>query len=748
MPVPAEASHHLYPLITDLGLILATAAIAVTLFKKIRQPLVLGYLIAGFLAGSNFDFFPSVKDENSIKVWAEIGVIFLLFSLGLEFSFKKLMKVGGSASITALTQIIAMLFLGYLAGQWMGWSAMDSMFLGATLSVSSTTIIIRAFDELGVKGRKFAGVVFGALIVEDIVAIVMMVLLSTIAVSQQFSGVELIESVLKLLFFLTLWFIAGIFIIPTVLKKAKNLLTDEMLLIISIALCLGMVILAANVGFSPALGAFIMGSIIAETTQAEHIEHLIKPVKDLFGAVFFVSVGMLINLDTLVEYAIPVVIITLLTIFGKAISSTVGALLSGQPLKQSVQTGMSLAQIGEFSFIIATLGMSLGVISDFLYPIVVAVSAITTFTTPFLIKFSGRMAEWLSDNLPRRWVKRIERYSAHAQSIRSASIWQIVLRAWLIQVVINSVIIVAGILLAARYLLPLAEGSRFGNVIAALATVMILSPFLWALSLRRVAANEVQQLLSERRYRGPILMLILFRLLLAIAYLGLLMNLFFSSGVAAIALAIALLSYVLFPKKLNAQYHRIENHFLKNFNDRELAKTKRTRSDLIPWDEHMAFFNIAKESNIAGKTLQELRLREEIGINIAFIRRGEVTIRIPGRNERLFPGDEVCAIGSEEQLEAFRQYLDKHEFEVSPDKKEEEIVMKPVEVLNPAYIGKDIRQSQIREKTHGLIVGLERGGHRKLNPESNEVLQRGDILWIVGEKRLISQSQISVDPSA
>ncbi|HRN99706.1 MAG TPA: cation:proton antiporter, partial [Flavobacterium sp.] len=268
MPVPSEASHHLYPLITDLGLILATAAIAVTLFKKIRQPLVLGYLIAGFLAGSNFDFFPSVKDENSIKVWAEIGVIFLLFSLGLEFSFKKLMKVGGSASITALTQIIAMLFLGYLAGQWMGWSAMDSMFLGATLSVSSTTIIIRAFDELGVKGRKFAGVVFGALIVEDIVAIVMMVLLSTIAVSQQFSGVELIESVLKLLFFLTLWFIAGIFIIPTVLKKAKNLLTDEMLLIISIALCLGMVILAANVGFSPALGAFIMGSIIAETTQA------------------------------------------------------------------------------------------------------------------------------------------------------------------------------------------------------------------------------------------------------------------------------------------------------------------------------------------------------------------------------------------------------------------------------------------------------------------------------------------------
>ncbi len=747
MPVAAaEASHHLYPLITDLGLILATAAIAVILFKKIRQPLVLGYLIAGFLAGSNFDFFPSVKDETSIKVWAEIGVIFLLFSLGLEFSFKKLMKVGGTASITAMTQIGFMVVTGFLAGRFMGWEFMDCVFLGVILSISSTTIILKSFEELGVKAQKFVGNVLGSLIVQDIIAILMMVLVSTIAVSQQFSGTELVLSVMKLAFFLTLWFVGGIFFIPTLLKKAKKLMTDEVLLILSIALCLMMVILAANVGFSPALGAFIMGSIIAETTQAEHIEHLMKPVKDLFGAIFFVSVGMLINIDSLITHWVPVVVLVVVTILGQSLSSTFGALLSGQPLKQSVQTGMSLSQIGEFSFIIATLGMNLGVTSKFLYPIVVAVSAVTTFTTPFMIKASTPFADWLSKNLPRRWVKRIERYSANAQAIRSASTWQIVLRASLIQIVINSVIIVAGMLLAAKYLLPLAEGSPFGNVIAALATFALLSPFLWALSLRRVATKEVQQLLSERRYRGPILMLILFRFLLAIAYLGLLMNLFFSSGVAAIALAIALLLYLLFPKKLNAQYHRIENHFLKNFNDRELAKTKRTRSDLIPWDEHMAFFNIAKESNIAGKSLQDLQLREEIGINIAFIRRGEVTIRIPGRNERLFPGDEVCAIGTEEQLEAFRQYLDKHEFEVRPENTEEEIIMKPVEVLNPAYIGKDIRQSQIREKTHGLIVGLERGGHRKLNPESNEVLQRGDILWIVGEKRLINQSQISVDP--
>jgi CPA2 family monovalent cation:H+ antiporter-2 len=323
----AQATHHLKPLISDLGLILMTAAVAVLLFKKIKQPLVLGYLIAGFLAGPHFVFFPTVKEVSSVEVWAEIGVIFLLFSLGLEFSFKKLMKVGGTASITAVVQIISMIIIGYFVGQWIGWKSMDSIFLGVILSISSTTIILKTFDELGVKSQKFAGIVLGSLIVQDIVAILMMVLLSTIAVSQQFSGGELLLSVLKLIFFLTIWFVGGIFFIPTLLKKAKNILTDEMLLIISLALCLMMVILADSVGFSPALGAFIMGSIIAETTQAEHIEHLVKPVKDLFGAVFFVSVGMLINPETLYEYALPVAILTVVVIIGQSVSSTIGALI-------------------------------------------------------------------------------------------------------------------------------------------------------------------------------------------------------------------------------------------------------------------------------------------------------------------------------------------------------------------------------------------------------------------------------------
>ena len=732
----ANVSLHLQPLISDLGLILMTAAVAVLLFKKIKQPLVLGYLIAGFLAGPHFVFFPTVKEVNSVEVWAEIGVIFLLFSLGLEFSFKKLMKVGGSASITAVTQIISMVVIGYVVGQWIGWDRMDSVFLGVILSISSTTIILKTFDELGVKTQKFAGIVIGSLIVQDIVAILMMVLLSTIAVSQQFSGTELLFSVLKLIFFLTIWFVGGIFFFFFLLKKAKNILTDEMLLIISLALCLMMVILAANVGFSPALGAFIMGSIIAETTQAEHIEHLVKPVKDLFGAVFFVSVGMLINPETLYEYALPVAILTLVVIICQSVSSTIGALLSGLPLKQSVQTGMSLSQIGEFSFIIATLGMSLKVTSDFLYPIVVAVSAVTTFTTPFMIKFATPFSEFLENKLPRKWIKRIERYSANAQSIKLVTNWQIVVRAFLTQVIIHSVIIVAIILLSSKYILPLVEDLKFGNLFGALITLVIISPFLWALSLRRVAVNEVAILREERKYRGPILMMVLLRMVLALFYIGFLLNIFFSPGIAFIALIVAVVVYFVFPKKLNAQYHKIEDHFLRNLNAREVKKIVRSRSDLTPWDGHMSTFTIAPTSNVVGKTLNELKIRELLGVNIAFIKRGEFTINIPTKNERLFPADEICIIGTDNQVNQFKAYLHQNEIEI-PEIIESDIILKQLELKEEEFIGKNIRESQLREKTNALIVGIERSGKRILNPESTMILEKNDILWVVGSKSLL-----------
>lgn len=733
----------LSPLISDLGLILLTAGAAVLLFRKIRQPLVLGYLIAGFLAGNHFDFFPSVQDIHSVEVWAEIGIIFLLFNLGLEFSFRKLMHVGGTASVTALVQIVCMVIGGYFAGRALGWDPMDCVFLGVMLSISSTTIILKTFEELALKAQKFVGNVIGALIVQDLLAILMMVMLSTIAVSRQVEGMELVMTVLKLIFFLVLWFVSGIFFIPTLLKRSQKLLNDETTLILAIALCLMMVMLAADVGFSPALGAFMMGSIIAETTQAEHIEHLMKPVKDLFGAVFFVSVGMLIDPAALVEHWKPVLVLTLVVIVGQSLSAASGALLSGRPLTQSIQTGMSLSQIGEFSFIIATMGASLKVTSAFLYPIIVAVSAITTFTTPFMVRYSAPFAGFLQHKLPRKWLRRIERYAERTNSGKSASNWQIVIRAYLVQVLVHSVIIISLILLAGRYLLPLGEGSITGTLLVAVLTLLLIAPFLWALSMRRVATEQVNVLLQERRYRGPLILMILFRFLLTLFYVGFLVDKFFSAQTAFVVLGAAVVLYWLFPKKLNARYHRLEERFLKNLNAREIIQAKWKRSDLTPWDGHMEIFKIGKESNLAGLLLRELQLREQFGINIVFIKRGHITITIPSRNERLFPGDEICIMGNDTQVEAFRDYLEHNEHEPAPDEKEHDIILLSLVVLNPAYIGVTIKESALREKTHGLIVGLERRGRRVLNPESNVVLEEHDILWIVGERNLLEASDVA-----
>lgn len=732
----SQTAIHLPELITDLGLILITASIAVVIFRKLKQPLVLGYLVAGFLAGQNFAFFPTVTKPNDVTIWAEIGVIFLLFSLGLEFSFKKLTKVGGTASITAITQIIAMVILGFTVGQLMDWTTIDSVFLGVILSISSTTIILKAFEELGVKTQKFAGNVIGSLIVQDIMAILMMVLLSTIAVSSQFSGTELLFAILKLIFFLILWFVSGIFFIPTFLQKAKNLLTDEMLLIISIALCLLMVIFAANVGFSPGLGAFIMGSIIAETNQSEHIEKLVKPVKDLFGAIFFVSVGMLINPGTLVSYFIPVVIITFITIFGQSISSTIGSLLSGQPLKQSIQTGMSLSQIGEFSFIIATLGISLQVTQDFLYPVVVAVSAVTTFTTPYMIKYATPVAEFVERKIPSKWTKKIERYSANMQSVKPTSLWKSYIIAYVKQVVINTVISVAIILISKFYLLPSLTKFSYTELIAAVITLAVLLPFLWAISLKRINKKTLLVLIEERKYRGPLIIMFIVRIVISLILIGFMLNNLISPLFGLSMFIASILAYFLFTKQINSLYHWLESHFLSNFNDSEKKKKKPIRQNLTPWDGHIAEFIVDENSFIIGKTLEELKWREQFGINIAFIKRGEHKIvNIPTKFERIYPHDELHIIGTDIQAEAFKNFL---ENSISNNMEEPpEIVLQKLELHDVSCIGKTIRESGIREKTSGIVVGIEKVGKRILNPESTFILSQNDILWIVGDKNKI-----------
>lgn len=412
---------HLPPLIEDLALILAAAGVVTLLFRRFHQPTVLGYIIAGFLVGPYFPFFPTISDAANVKIWAEIGVIFLLFALGLEFSFKKLVRVGGAASLTATVEVVAMAVIGFTTGKLFGWNNMDSLFLGGILSISSTTIIIRAFEEVGVKGRGFVNLVFGVLIVEDLIAILLLVLLSTIAISQTAAGTEMFLAIGKLLFFLILWFLAGVFLLPTILSRLRRLLTEETLLVVSLGLCFVMVYLTTHAGFSPALGAFIMGSLLAETAEGKRIEHTIKSVKDLFAAIFFVSVGMLIDPQVLAKFAVPIAVITFVTILGKTLSTALGVLLSGKSLRHAIQSGLSLAQIGEFSFIIAGLGLTLKVTSDFLYPVAVGVSAVTTFTTPYMIKSADRIYRHLEASLPSKWLRILAAYNQATSNISLVS---------------------------------------------------------------------------------------------------------------------------------------------------------------------------------------------------------------------------------------------------------------------------------------------------------------------------------------
>ena len=748
---------HLPKLIEDLALILMTAAFITLIFKKIRQPLVLGYIIAGFLVGPHLSITPTVADHDNIETLAEIGVIFLLFSLGLEFSFKKLLRVGGSASVTAFVEIIFITLAGYFAGIWMGWSTMDSLFLGGMLASSSTTIIIRAFDELGVKTKQYARIVFGVLVVEDIVVILLMVILSTVAVTQQFEGVELLKTVLKLLFFLTLWFIMGIFLLPTFLKRAKRLLDEETLLILAIGLCLGMVVLATQVGFSAELGAFIMGSILAETTSAEKVEHVIKPVKDLFGAVFFVSVGMLIDPQAIVEYKWPVIIVTLLTLFGKFFSTTLGAILSGQPLKQSIQVGMSMAQIGEFAFIVATLGLSLGVISDFLFPVAVGASAITTFTTPYLIRASEPFYRIIERVLPNRVIAAINNYSSSTQNIRATGNWNTVLKSYLNIALTNGIVLLALVFLSLNLLVPfLAEHVENPTVASILTLVLSLgvgAPFLWALIAKRPDSMAYRELWLDRKFsHGPLLVLEVSRFFIGLLLLGFWVDRLFSAKAAIlIAVPAAVIILYLFSRRLQTFYHRIESRFIRNLNAREIAESENTslesnvirknadiQLDLAPWSAYILDLEVNPHADYIGKPLVELMWREKYGINIAYIKRGEKLIHAPGRNNKLLPYDHAGIIATDEQMKAFKPVFDSVESIEALQTRIEDIVLQKIVVDEYNRLkGLSIRDSGIRERTDGLVIGIERGNTRILNPESSTVFEWNDAVWIVGDRKKI-----------
>lgn len=744
---------HLPALITDLALILISAGVITLVFKWLKQPLVLGYIVAGLLAGPYIHIFPTVGDAANIAIWAEIGVIFLLFALGLEFSFKKLMNVGSAAFITAVTEVITMLLAGFFVGQLLGWSVMNSVFLGGMLSMSSTTIIIKAFDDLGLRNQRFTTIVFGTLVVEDLIAILMMVLLSTMAVSQKFVGKELLVSIAKVLFFLILWFLIGIYLIPVFLKRVKKLMNNETLLVIALGLCLGMVVVATQTGFSAALGAFIMGSILAETIEAERIEHLIQPVKDFFGAVFFVSVGMLVNPAVLVRYAWPIGVITLVTIVGKAIFSSFGVLLSGQSLQTSVRSGFSLAQIGEFAFIIAGLGVSLKVLDPYVYPIIVAVSVITTFTTPYFIRMAAPFGEWLYRVLPPKTIEFLNRYSSGRKTVNHDSEWKSLLKVHVGKAVIYSVLLTAILLLSVRVVYPFVEEkfpdtTVWANIGMCLGTLVLMAPFLWALiSNKHNSPALFMKLWNDNTYNhGRLVALVLFRTSVAVFFISAVLIAYFPLRYGVIAiLSLAVLALILiFRENLN-QYSKIEKQFLTNLNRREEAAKKRYpletsfNSQLADKDIHLLSVPVSPYSAVAGKTLAELSFRETYGINVVEIVRGDLKIYIPRGTERLYPQDKVVIVGTEEQLNAFCSKMNKRQHVHKMNRVPKDVTLHSFTVGDDfPYLGKTIAETRIGTNYNSLVVGIERD-NRLLAPDKETVFEPDDLVWIVGEREKIRQ---------
>ena len=562
----------------DLALILICAGVMTLLFKSLKQPIVLGYIVAGFLASPNMPYMPSVSDMHGVHLWSEIGVVFLLFALGLEFSFKKILKMGAAPIVAAISIILGMMYVGSLAGHLFGWSDMDCIYLGGMLAMSSTTIIFKAFDDMGLRNERFAGLVLSVLIIEDILAIVLMVMLSTLAVSKEFEGTQMLGSILQLGFFLILWFTVGIYLIPLFLKKAKPLMNEETLLITALALCFGMVVFASAVGFSAAFGAFVMGSILAETAEAKQIEHLVAPVKNLFGAIFFVSVGMMVDVALIIEYIVPILCIIAAIMLGQTILSTCGFLLSGQSLKTAMQCSFSLTQIGEFAFILATLGTSLHVTSDFLYPIVVAVSVFTTFTTPYMIRLAEPAYNVVARVLPAKWITKLERNTSEEAEEHETDemrlLWRTEFKRYVFILLINSVLCLAIIAIMYYYGAPLIYGwlpNPWSGIVTAFITLSACGPFLWSLMRQGGNSDNVNRLWYEGRRieRVKITAFAILRLVIAAAIIAYIIgNTLPMIGMYGIFAVIAVACYIFMSPSLEKHSDSMTKTFTDNLNKR------------------------------------------------------------------------------------------------------------------------------------------------------------------------------------
>lgn len=757
---------HLATLISDLALLLVVAGITTLLCKKINQPLVIGYILAGFLIGPVVSFVPTVGDMNNINLWAEIGVIFLMFSLGLEFNLHKLAEVGTTAIVSALIQIAGMMALGYGIGLALGWSVMNSVFLGGMLSMSSTMITIKAIEDMGLKDQPFTGLTIGILVIEDIVAIFLMVVLSTISVSQGISGMELVSTIGKLMLYLILWLVFGIYLIPSFLQKTQNLMTDETLLVTSLGICFGMVWLADAIGFSSALGAFMAGSILAGTVHGEKIEHLVNPCKDLFGAVFFVSVGLMVVPSMLIEYLVPIVILTVATIIGKALLLAGGMLASGENLRTSLYGAMSQTQIGEFSFIIANLGISLGVTSDFLYPVIVAVSVVTTFTTPYLIRSADTVESLLKKVLPQKWLNNINRYqdekAASGKETKDPD-WRLFLKGYFTTFLIYGILLLGiseiGRLLLLPALTDALPDATLAAVLTCIAIYFIMAPLLPPMMIFRKRyftalwlksfANHLPLMLLVGLRTAVTVLLVIRPMLLMLPIPGWLMLLIAVPTILALSRSDWLIG----------RYLEIEARFLINFNEKKLQelqkntpKNQKTHSWL---DEQLqvASYVCTTDSAAADKELRDLQWGKLMQVNVVKIIRGRKHINIPEGDEQILPGDRLYILGPGKALDNFalmnqqknllleseEDTITLHQFITNQDQwpEEQQLFAYAVTVKKGSSLaGCSIRDSGIKSNWSAYLIGIERGMLPILNLSPNFLLNADDLLWVLGSQKM------------
>ena len=738
-------------LFSDLALILVTAGITTVIFKWLKQPVVLGYIIAGFLIGPNFEWFPVVNDHTSVETWSEIGMVFMLFGIGLEFSFKKLKKVGGTVGITALTELVTMCVVGFSLGKLLGWSQMDSIFLGAMLSISSTTIIAKAFDDMKLHREKFSGNVIGELVVEDLEAVLLMVILSTLAVSKTFDGMQLVTSMLKLGFFLLIWFIGGIFLVPTVLRWARKFMTEETLTVFSVGLCFLMVVLANLAGFSSALGAFIMGSILAETLEAEMIHKVTTPIKNLFGAVFFVSVGMMVDPQILVNYWWQILVVTLVLVIFKPLSNVGGRLLSGLGLKQSIQGGFCFCQIGEFSFIIASLGLSYGVIDEFLYPIIVSVSIITTFLTPYFIKAANPTYRWVSTHVSDKWLNHLENSDRgiKVKSGKKVSMASFIGRQFK-YIVIYIAIVIALIFICfwVGSLVMIYVPGLWGNAIAAAITLALLSPFLWAIGFRHTLVGTTHKLMEQSRFnKTAILLIFILRFFIVWVVSTSVLRHFFNEafwlhlGIGApyfrllniaMALGFTIMLRVLSPAM--KFYKRIENNFLDNLNKRQQVQVFEI-PEILQENCHLQKMTLSPDSPYAGRLIKETDFRDNYNVSVVSVERGKQLFELPKSDFQLFPFDKITFVGHEDHLRLLLPRVELFDERLIQEHEESEVDLYKVEVEpDSPIIGVSLMDSGLADKYDAMVIAIEREGHFILNPSARITFQPADLVWFVAQK--------------